>query len=88
MKIILTKRAKQDILFWKQNNQKYYTKVLDLIENIKFTPYSGLGKPEPLRYELSGYWSRRINNEHRLVYKLLKSSSTLVIHSCKGHYKN
>ena len=55
------------------------------MENIMQTPHSGLGKPEPLKYDLSGYWSRRIDREHRLVYKV--DEETLYIASCRFHYR-
>jgi toxin YoeB len=63
-------------------------KILELIKYIKRNPYEGIGKPEPLKYELSGYWSRHINEEHRLVYKVIEdeNENTLVIISCKNHY--
>jgi len=57
---------------------------LDLIKDIQREPFSGIGKPEPLKYELQGYWSRRITDEHRLVYKV--EEDLLIILSCKYHY--
>ena len=60
-------------------------KVNSLLEEILDTPFSGVGKPEALKHELSGYWSRRINREHRLIYKVLDHS--VVIYSLSGHYK-
>ncbi|MCA2708582.1 MAG: Txe/YoeB family addiction module toxin [Microcystis sp. M015S2] len=64
-------------------NKKLYKKIVDLIDDILCHPFSGIGKPEPLKYQLKGYWSRRINDEHRLVYKI---TETEIIISCKFHY--
>ncbi|MCZ8162952.1 MAG: Txe/YoeB family addiction module toxin, partial [Microcystis sp. LE19-196.1B] len=54
-------------------NKKLYKKIVDLIDDILCHPFSGIGKPEPLKYQLKGYWSRHINDEHRLVYKITKT---------------
>ncbi|BAG01605.1 MULTISPECIES: Txe/YoeB family addiction module toxin [Microcystis] len=59
-------------------------KIVDLIDDILCHPFSGIGKPEPLKYQLKGYWSRRINDEHRLVYKITETE--IIIISCKFHY--
>jgi len=59
---------------------------LVLVNNIIQTPYDGLGKPEALKHKLAGLWSRRIDQEHRLVYSYDKQTNTLEIESCKGHY--
>nr|WP_199301770.1 Txe/YoeB family addiction module toxin [Sphaerospermopsis sp. FACHB-1194] len=61
-----------------------FKKILELIKDIQREPFSGIGKPEPLKYELQGYWSRRITDEHRLVYKV--EEDVLIILSCKYHY--
>jgi toxin YoeB len=63
VKVIFTLKAQQDISYWQKRNPKIYLKLISLIKNVQNTPYSGLGKPEALKYELSGYWSRRINKE-------------------------
>jgi len=60
-------------------------KILNLLKAIERTPFKGTGKPEPLKFSQSGYWSRRINDEHRLVYYV--SEDKILIASCKGHYK-
>ncbi|MCC5922350.1 MAG: Txe/YoeB family addiction module toxin [Crocinitomicaceae bacterium] len=57
-----------------------------MIESIKQNPYKGIGKPEPLKFELSGCWSRRINKEHRIVYEVLEDENKIVVLSLKGHY--
>jgi toxin YoeB len=69
---------------WDEINKKVKSKIKTLIKEIKRTPYTGTGKPEPLRGNLSGWWSRHITDEHRLVYKV--EDDTLTIRSCKYHY--
>jgi toxin YoeB len=69
---------------WAKEDKKVHAKIVELINDIQSTPFSGLGKPEPLKYKLQGYWSRRITDEHRLVYEV--TDSTIVIISCKYHY--
>jgi toxin YoeB len=85
MEVAYTQKAMEDISFWKNTgNKKIMSKISALVENIKITPFEGLGKPEPLKYSLSGTWSRRINVEHRLVYEV--SELHILILSAKGHY--
>jgi toxin YoeB len=69
---------------WKKYNKKTYTRIEQLIEDIRKNPYTGIGKPEPLKYELTGFWSRRITKEHRLVYKV--TNTAIIIIACKYHY--
>jgi toxin-antitoxin system, toxin component, Txe/YoeB family len=85
MKIVFSPDALEDYQYFKQSAPKLAEKTRQLIENIISTPYVGLGKPEPLKYGLTGYWSRRINHEHRLVYKV--TENTVFIVSCRYHYK-
>lgn len=82
--IIFTQTALNQLSAFKSGNQKLVFKVLELIEDILKTPFTGKGKPEALKHDLSGYWSRRINEEHRLVYKV--SEKQIEIYSCSGHY--
>lgn len=85
MEVAYTKKAKEDIAFWKNSgNKKIMAKISDLITTITQTPFEGIGKPEPLKYNLTGCWSRRINHEHRLIYEVVNDS--ILIHSLKGHY--
>jgi toxin YoeB len=85
MEVAYTQKAMEDISFWKNTgNKKVMSKISALVENIKITPFDGLGKPEPLKHSLSGTWSRRINVEHRLVYEV--SEPHILILSAKGHY--
>ena len=73
-----------DYYEWTVNDKKTAKKIMTLIKDIKRSPYSGLGRPEPLKHELSGYWSREITEEHRLVYRV--EDETIEILSCKYHY--
>lgn len=84
MRTIFSDRAWEDYLAWQRDDRKTLKRVNKLIREAKRTPYDGIGHPEPLRFELSGYWSRRINREHRLVYKA--DNDALYIASCRYHY--
>ena len=85
MEIDYTLQAKEDLAYWKKvNNVIVLKKIRKLIESILETPFEGIGKPEPLKYSLSGTWSRRISQEHRLVYEVTEKLITLL--SMKGHY--
>lgn len=83
--ISFTKAAWADYLFWVDSNPKKIKKINALITEITRTPFKGAGQPEPLKHQLSGYWSRRIDNENRLVYCI--ENDNIEIISCKGHYK-
>lgn len=75
----------QDLAFWrKSGNEKVLKKIRELLENIEQTPFEGLGKPEALKHELAGKWSRRITDEHRLVYKVEKE--TIIVYQVRFHY--
>ena len=82
--IAFEEKAFEDFTNLATQDKKLYTKIIALIKDIKRNPFLGLGKPEPLKHELSGYWSRRINDEHRLVYKV--TDTMIIIASCKYHY--
>lgn len=84
MQVIFSPQAKADFDYWLKTNKSIAKKIIQLIEAIKQNPFDGIGKPEPLKYQLSGYWSRRINKEHRLVYEVSKNN--IFILSAKGHY--
>ena len=77
--------AFDDFNDWSMLDKKYHKRIVNLIKDISRNPYQGLGKPEALKHELQGYWSRRIDDEHHLVYKI--ESDRLIIISCKYHYK-
>jgi toxin YoeB len=70
VKLIFSERAWEDYLFWQHTDRKILQRINTLIKEIQRTPFEGIGKPEPLKHSLSGYWSRRITNEHRIVYKV------------------
>lgn len=85
MQIIYTPKAKEHLDFWiNSGNKPMLKKIIQLTKAIIADPYQGIGKPEALKHELTGYWSRRIDNAHRLVYKI--ENDVLQIHSLKGHY--
>jgi len=79
-----TLHAWEDYLFWQSNDKKIMYKINDLIKAIQRTPFEGIGKPERLRFEFAGKWSRRINQEHRLIYDIVDDE--LVIFQCRYHY--
>ena len=83
--IVITDRAFDDLVFWSQTDKKIIQKIFEIIKDIQRDPFKGLGKPEPLKSDLSGYWSRRINDEHRLIYSIDKEN--MFILSCRYHYK-
>lgn len=85
MKIILEEHAIEDFEFWAKNDLKILKKIAELFVAIQTNPFIGIGKPEALRENLKGYWSRRINHEHRIVYTI-KGDSIIVI-SCRSHYR-
>ena len=77
--------AWDDYLHWQQHDKKILKKINRLIKEIQRDPFEGIGEPEPLKYNWSGYWSRRITIEHRLVYKV--SDDNLMIAQCRYHYR-
>lgn len=83
-KVAFEPEAFEQLGKWATEDKKIFKKILELIKDIQREPFSGIGKPEPLKYELQGYWSRRITDEHRLVYKV--EEDLLIILSCKYHY--
>jgi toxin YoeB len=84
-KIVFERSAFEDFTAWAAENRGIYRRIVALILDILREPFAGLGKPEPLRHELQGFWSRRIDGEHRLVYKVEKDAVTIV--ACKYHYR-
>ena len=85
MEIIYNQKGLDDLEFWKQSgNTKIQKKISELIQAIELDPFVGIGKPELLKYELIGKWSRRINQEHRIIYKT--EENILKIYSLKDHY--
>lgn len=84
MKKLFSDDAWEDYLYWQATDKSVMKKINTLIKEIERTPFEGSGKPEPLKYNLTGWWSRRINLEHRLVYKIEKD--TVIISQCRFHY--
>ena len=85
MKILFHEKAFDEYLYWQKNDKKTLKRLNNIIKDICRNPYEGLGKPEPLRYELQGYWSRRITIEDRIIYKV--ENDKLIIISCAKHYE-
>ena len=85
MNILFTPEGWDDYTYWQKNDKKILEKINKLIKEIKRNPTSGIGKSEPLKYELSGLYSQRINKEHRLIYKI--ENNNLIIFACRYHYK-
>lgn len=83
--LFLSEQFQKDVATLRRTDVKLTAKLWDIILNIHETPFQGLGKPEPLKGNLSGFWSRRINGEHRLIYKFENDLITLI--SCFGHYE-
>ena len=84
-KIVFERSAFEDFTAWATADKTIHRRIVALIMDVLREPFAGLGKPEPLRHELKGYWSRRIDGEHRLVYKVDQDSVTIV--ACKHHYR-
>lgn len=85
MKLVFTESAWNDYLWFQENNRRLLKRINTLIKEAMRTPSEGIGKPERLKANLSGYWSRRINEEHRLVYGVTETE--LVVISCRFHYQ-
>ena len=84
MNVSFTENAWEDYIYWQQNDKKLSKRINELIKDIKRAPFEGIGKPEGLKYDLAGKWSRRINDEHRLVYQV--EGDHLIIYACRYHY--
>ena len=84
MKLIFAESAWEDYLYWQKTDKKILKRINTLIKDISRDPFDGIGKPEPLKHALAGYWSRRINEEHRIVYKVHDES--LLIAQLRFHY--
>lgn len=84
MRIIFSSCSWEDYLYWQQTDKKILKRINELVKNIQRTPFEGKGKPEPLKHNLAGFWSRRITEEHRLVYEVF--GDNLLIAACRYHY--
>jgi toxin YoeB len=89
MNIEFTENAWQDFEHWMDNDSDIVEKIRDLLKDISRNPFGGIGKPEPLKFALKGYWSRRITGEHRLVYKIegkKGENQKCIVLQCRFHY--
>jgi len=84
MKLIFPGQAWEDYLYWQKTDKSILSKINGLLKEIVRTPFEGTGKPEPLKYNLANCWSRRINPEHRLVYKI--DGDSVIVLQCRYHY--
>lgn len=84
MKKVFLSTGLEDYLYWQQTDKSMLRKINSLIKEIERTPFEGTGKPEPLKYNLAGWWSRRLNLEHRLVYRI--ENRSIIILQCRYHY--
>lgn len=84
MNRFFTDESWADYVFWQENDKRFIKRINELIKEIERTPFTGIGKPEPLKHHLSGYWSRRINEEHRIIYRV--EQDRMIILSCRYHY--
>ena len=85
MKLTFSSKVWANYLYWQKTDQSMITRINRLIKVIQREPYNGIGKPEPLKHSLSGYWSRRINDEHRIVYKVL--GDQIFVAQLRYHYE-
>ena len=85
-KIVFSEQAFEDYLYWQVQDRKVLKRINLLLKDISRDPFSGLGKPEGLKENLSGLWSRRIDDRHRLVYRVVDDK--IEVYQCKGHYEN
>ncbi len=84
MQVIYSTHADEDRKYWEKNNPAMAKRINKIIADIKLHPFKGIGKPEPLKFEKKGYWSRRIDHEHRLVYKI--ANQKIYVVQCRYHY--
>ena len=84
MKYVFVDESWEDYLYWQKNDKKTVTKINALLKDISRNPYSGIGQPEPLKYKYQGFWSRKIDHEHRLIYQI--RDDEILIAKCRFHY--
>ncbi|HEX9873509.1 MAG TPA: Txe/YoeB family addiction module toxin [Deferrimonas sp.] len=84
MNVTFTPTALDDLRYWLKTDKRQAERVLAILEEIRRTPFAGIGKPEPLRFQLAGCWSRRIDREHRLVYQV--EETEIIVIACRYHY--
>ncbi len=85
MNVLFTQKGWEDYLYWQQNDLKMLDRVNALLKDCARSPFGGIGKPEPLRHDKSGWWSRRVTDHHRLVYRI--KGGNLEIAQCRFHYE-
>ena len=85
MRYVFVEESWEDYLYWQKTDKKTLKKINELLKDIARNPFTGLGKPEPLKYKYQGFWSRRINLEHRLIYQM--SEDEILTAKCRFHYE-
>jgi toxin YoeB len=85
LRLVFDRNALEDLRYWIETDRRKAAKIIDLIENILASPFDGLGKPEPFKFGLAGCWSRRIDQEHRLIYKVERDA--IILLACRYHYR-
>jgi toxin YoeB len=84
MKLVFTELSWEDYLFWQRNDKQKLKRINEILKDISRNPYDGIGKPEPLKFKYAGFWSRRIDEEHRLIYRV--DDDEIQIAKCRFHY--
>jgi toxin YoeB len=84
MKLTFVDESWEDYLYWQKNDKKLVKRINSLFKDISRSPFTGIGKPEPLKHKYKGFWSRRINDEHRLIYRVQNDEIWIV--KCRFHY--
>jgi toxin YoeB len=84
VKYVFVDESWEDYVYWQETDKKMVRRINELLKDISRNPFSGLGKPEPLKYKYKGFWSRRINEEHRLIYQVKENE--VLIAKCRYHY--
>ena len=84
MRFVFVDESWEDYLYWQQTDKKMLQRINDLLKDISRNPLSGIGKPEPLKHKYKGYWSRRINDQHRLIYQVRQNE--ILVAKCRYHY--
>lgn len=86
MKLVFVDESWEDYLYWQKTDKKKLKRINELIKDISRNPFDGIGKPEPLKHKYQGFWSRRIDQEHRLIYQV--TNDCILIAKCRFHYDN
>ena len=84
MKYVFVDESWEDYLYWQKTDKKKLKKIIELLKDISRNPFGGIGKPEPLKHKYAGFWSRRIDSEHRLIYQYREEE--ILIATCRFHY--